>query len=77
MDSSAFKDQLKKDGSGKREVLFNNGKRDGGERGHVVWSTDEHGNRTYQYARDVEGNVYVDDSRARPVDSNRNDERSR
>ena len=57
--SSAFKDQARKDGSGKSDVLFN-GPGDGSNHGHVVQSTDSNGNPEYHYVRDVEGNVYVD-----------------
>jgi hypothetical protein len=64
MDSSAFRDKNRKDGSGKRDVYFN-GPRDGKRHGHVVERTDPEGNRTYSYVRDVEGNVYADDSRGR------------
>jgi len=59
MDSSAFKDQPKNDGSGKSDILFN-GPGDGSQHGHVVQSMDANGNPIYHYARDVEGNVYID-----------------
>ncbi|HUY25202.1 MAG TPA: hypothetical protein VMV09_07870 [Candidatus Saccharimonadales bacterium] len=52
-ESSAFKDQVRPDG--RREYLFN-GPGDGGQHGHVVENQDG----SYQYARDVEGNVYID-----------------
>lgn len=52
-DSSAFKDEEKKDGSGKRDILFN-GPGDGGSHGHVVTNPDG----SIEYARDVEGNEY-------------------
>jgi hypothetical protein len=60
MDSSAFKDKERKDGSGKRDVLFN-APGDGGRHGHVVEKVDKDGNRTYPFVRDVEGRVYADD----------------
>jgi hypothetical protein len=60
-DSSAFKDRRRKDGSGKSDVLFN-GPDDGAAHGHVVQSFDADGTPVYHYVRDVEGNVYIDDS---------------
>jgi hypothetical protein len=60
MDSSAFKDKDRKDGSGKRDVYFN-GPGDRRSHGHVVEKVDKDGNRTYPFVRDVEGNVYADD----------------
>lgn len=62
MDSSAFRDKSRNDGSGKRDVLFN-GSDDGKKHGHVVERKDAAGNRTYSYVRDVEGNVYIDDEK--------------
>jgi hypothetical protein len=59
-DSSAFKDQERKDGSGKRDVYFN-GPGDGKRHGHVVERRRSDGTREYPYVRDVEGNVYRDD----------------
>ena len=61
-DSSAFSDKSRGDDSGKSDVLFN-GSGDGSQHGHVVQSTDSGGDTSYSYVRDVEGNVYVDDSR--------------
>lgn len=61
-DASAFKDGEKRNGSGKRDVLFN-GPGDGSARGHVVQSEGADGNTHYHYVRDVEGNVYIDDSK--------------
>lgn len=60
-DSSAFKDAEKNDGSGKRDIYFNGSGDD--THGHVVQSQDTDGNTQYHYARDVEGNVYIDDSK--------------
>jgi hypothetical protein len=60
MDSSAFTDRKRKDGSGKSDILFN-GAGDGAQHGHVVQSLDVDGNPIYHYARDVEGNVYIDE----------------
>lgn len=59
MNSSAFSDKERTDGSGKSDILFN-GPGDGPNHGHVVEQTQADGNRTYDYVRDVEGNVYVD-----------------
>jgi hypothetical protein len=59
MDSSAFKDQPRNDGSGKSDILFN-GPGDGGQHGHVVQSLDANENPIYHHVRDVEGNVYID-----------------
>lgn len=59
MNSSAFKSQNRKDGSGKRDIYFN-GPGDKAKHGHVVEREDSAGNRHYDYVRDVEGNVYVD-----------------
>jgi hypothetical protein len=58
--STAFSDTERDDGSGKRDVLFNRGDSDGSSHGHVVTSND---NQTTHYARDEEGNTYVDDSK--------------
>ncbi len=60
MDSSAFKDQDRKDGSGKRDVLFN-GRGDGNRHGHVVERKGRDGKTEYVYVRDVEGRVYIDE----------------
>jgi hypothetical protein len=62
MDSSAFKDSSRSDGSGKQDILFN-GPGDGANHGHVVQSPGSDGQTTYDYVRDVEGNVYVDNSK--------------
>ncbi len=56
MNSSAFDDKIRTDG--KRSILFN-GPGDGANKGHVV--IDDTG--TVIFARDVEGEVYVDDSK--------------
>ncbi len=65
MDSSAFRDSERKGESGKRDIYFNAGQRDGSRHGHVVEQVDRDGNVTYSYVRDVEGNVYVDDGKRR------------
>lgn len=62
MNSTAFRSRQRKDGSGKTDTLFN-APGDKSQHGHVVESTDDSGNTTYPYVRDVEGNVYRDDSR--------------
>lgn len=59
MNSSAFRSSERNDGSGKTDVYFN-GPGDGSSHGHVVEKTDGDGNRSYDYVRDVEGNVYID-----------------
>lgn len=53
MDSSAFRDTERKDGSGKRDIYFN-GPGDGANHGHVVVNPDG----SYEHVRDVEGNTY-------------------
>jgi hypothetical protein len=58
-DASAFKDQPRNDGSGKTDILFN-GPGDGSQHGHVVQHLDPQGNPVYDFVRDVEGNVYID-----------------
>jgi hypothetical protein len=58
--SSAFKSEDRNDGSGKSDTLFNRGSSDGSNHGHVVSSND---GQTTNYARDEDGNVYVDDSK--------------
>jgi len=58
MDSTAFRDHERGDGSGKSDIHFN-GPGDGDKHGHVVRSSEED-----HYVRDVEGNVYVDDGRS-------------
>ena len=62
-DGTAFHDKERQDSSGKRDIYFNRGKSDGSRHGHVVESTDETGNRDYNYVRDVDGNVYKDDTK--------------
>jgi hypothetical protein len=62
MDSSAFKDSSRSDGSGKQDILFN-GPGDGASHGHVVQSSESDDQTEYHYVRDVEGNVYVDNSK--------------
>jgi len=57
MNSSAFSDKERSDGA--RDILFN-GPGDGSAHGHVVERGQADGSRTYDYVRDVEGNVYVD-----------------
>lgn len=54
MDSSAFRSQVRDDGL---ENVYFNGSGDGSSHGHVVQNP-ETGETIY--ARDVEGNVYVD-----------------
>jgi len=58
--SSAFDSKDRDDGSGKSDTLFNRGSDDGDKHGHVVTSND---GETTHYARDEDGNVYVDDSK--------------
>ena len=58
---TAFRTRERQDGSGKTDILFNS-PGDGSRHGHVVERTDSEGNKSYPYARDVEGNVYADDS---------------
>jgi predicted metallo-beta-lactamase superfamily hydrolase len=60
MDSSAFKDRERKDGSGKRDILFN-GRGDGKRHGHVVQRKGRDGQTEYVFVRDVEGRVYIDE----------------
>jgi len=62
MNSTAFRNRKRRDGSGKSDTWFN-GPNDGSQHGHVVESTDDSGTQVYNYVRDVEGNVYRDDSR--------------
>lgn len=57
--SEAFKSSDRNDVSGKSDTYFNRDG-DGGNHGHVVTSND---GQTTHYARDEDGNVYVDDSR--------------
>lgn len=52
-DSTAFSDQPRPDGT--RDIYFN-GPGDGQNHGHVVVNPDG----GYEYVRDVEGNVYID-----------------
>ena len=63
MDSSAFRDSPKSDGSGKQDINFN-GPGDGRDHGHVVQSSNDDGSTNYHYVRDVEGNIYIDDSKS-------------
>ena len=58
--STSFSDEERDDDSGKRDVLFNRGSEDGGSHGHVVTSND---GETTHFARDEDGNTYVDDSK--------------
>lgn len=58
--ATAFKDKFKSDGSGRIDVLFN-GPGDGKARGHVTYSVLPNGQWKYHFARDVEGNTYIDD----------------
>ena len=51
--SSAFRDNERP--SGQHDIYFN-GPGDGGAHGHVVTNPDG----GYDYVRDVEGNVYID-----------------
>ena len=59
MNSTAFEDRERRDGSGKRDILFNT-PGDGSKHGHVVEKTNPDGTTEYIHARDVEGNVYHD-----------------
>jgi hypothetical protein len=61
MNSSAFKDSSRSDGSGKQDILFN-GPGDGSHHGHAIQSTNPDGSTNYHYVRDVEDKVYIDDS---------------
>ena len=58
--SSVFKSKTKADG---KTHDFFNGPGDTGKHGHVVQSQRPGKPTKYQYARDVEGNVYVEDHR--------------
>ncbi len=62
MDSSAFKSEPKPNDPSKTDTFFN-GPGDGPAHGHVVESQNADGTPNYHYVRDVEGNVYVDDSK--------------
>ena len=55
--STAFREY--EDEKGQNNVLFNRGREDGDTHGHVI--TSDNGETT-NYARDEDGNVYVDDS---------------
>lgn len=57
---TVFRERVRPDA--KTDYFFNRGAEDREKHGHVVESTDDAGNRTYHYARDREGNIYVDDS---------------
>jgi hypothetical protein len=61
-DGDAFNDKLKTNGSGKRDIHFNRGAKDGRQHGHVTQSEDAEGNRKYHYVRDRDGKVAVDDN---------------
>ena len=56
---TSFSSKDRDDGSGKTDHLFNR-ESDGDKHGHVVTSDD---GQTTHYARDEDGNVYVDDSK--------------
>lgn len=58
--STSFKSEERNDGSGKTDTYFNRGSDDGSSHGHVVTSDD---GQTTHYARDEDGNTYVDDSK--------------
>lgn len=58
MNSTAFGKQKRQDG--RRNHYFNAGKVDGPDKGHVVEGTQR---GTYHYVRDVEGDLYIDDSK--------------
>lgn len=58
--SSSFRSSDRDDGSGKTDHYFN-GPGDGSNHGHVVERTNEDGDREYDYVRDVEGDVYIDE----------------
>jgi hypothetical protein len=59
MNSSAFRTNKPTRPDGKRDHYFN-GPGDGSNKGHVVEGAQR---GTYHYARDVEGNVYIDDKK--------------
>lgn len=58
MNSSAFPTAKPQRQDGKRDHYFNAGPGDGKRHGHVVEGKQP---GTYHYARDVEGNVYIND----------------
>lgn len=58
--STAFDSKDREDESGKTDTYFNRGTDDGNSHGHVVTSND---GETTHYARDEDGNTYVDDSK--------------
>lgn len=62
MNSTAFRSRQRRDSSGKTDTWFNE-PGDKSQHGHVVESTDESSNQKYHYVRDVEGNIYRDDSK--------------
>jgi hypothetical protein len=57
-DGTAFKDSPRADG--KHDIWFNKGKEDGGTHGHVVETRHADGDRTYDHARDVSQERYID-----------------
>jgi len=60
---SAFRDEPKKDGSGKRDINFNDpDQADRRIHGHVTQREDEDGTRSYNYVRDHVGDPYIDDN---------------
>jgi hypothetical protein len=58
--STSFSDRDRDDG--KHDSWFNFGSQEWGGHGHVVTSND---GQTTHYARDVDGNTYVDDSKSK------------
>jgi hypothetical protein len=58
--STAFESKDRDDDSGKTDTYFNRGSEDGPNHGHVVTSND---GETTHYARDEDGNEYVNDSK--------------
>lgn len=60
MNSTAFRERQRQDGSGKTDIFFNT-PGDGDKHGHVVQHEDADGNTAYDFVRDVEGNTYIDE----------------
>jgi hypothetical protein len=60
--ATAFHDEPKPRDPSKNNIYFN-GPGDGDLHGHVVTSWDANGDPVYHYARDVEQDVYIDDSK--------------
>jgi hypothetical protein len=60
---TAFGGGQRDDGSGKTDHYFSSGEKGDDSHGHVVTSEDADGNQETHYARDGDGNVYVDDSK--------------